>query len=133
MKEFRLQIVTPDGILFDGNAESLLARSDTGDVEILAGHTDLFAALGTGRARIKTADGVLIGSASGGFISVCSGEVKFVATTFEFKDDIDLERAKAAKERAEAALQNAKDDKETALIKAKLARAVNRINVATIK
>ena len=99
MKEFHLQIVTPDGISFDGMAESLLVRSETGDVEILADHADLFSSLGIGRARIKTGGANLLGSAAGGFIAVSKGEVKLVATTFEFRDDINLERAKTAKER----------------------------------
>ena len=133
MKEFHLQVVTPDGIFFDGPAESLLVRSEMGDIEILAGHTDLFSSLGIGRARIKCGAETRIGSAAGGFISVAKGEVKLVATTFEFKDEIDLERAKAAKEKAEEKLKNAKNDKEIALAKSKLMRAVNRINVATIK
>jgi F-type H+-transporting ATPase subunit epsilon len=133
MREFHLQIVTPDGMAFDGNAESLLVRSETGDVEIMAGHADLFASLGIGRARIKADGKTLVGSSAGGFLSVKSGEAMLVATTFEFKDDIDLERAKAAKEAAENSLKNAKTDKETDVAKAKIARAVNRISVATLK
>ena len=133
MKEFHLQIVTPDGIFFDGMAESLLVRSEMGDIEIMAGHADLFSSLGIGRARIKTNGESRIGSAAGGFISVANGEVKLVATTFEFKDKIDIERAKAAKEKAEARLREAKSNKEILLAKAKLKRALNRIDVATIK
>lgn len=133
MREFHLQIVTPDGMAFDGNAESLLVRSETGDVEIMAGHADLFASLGIGRARIKADGKTLVGSSAGGFLSVKSGEVMLVATTFEFKDDIDLERARAAKEAAENSLKNAKTDKETDVAKAKIERAVNRISVAILK
>ncbi len=133
MREFHLQIVTPDGIAFDGKAESLLVRSETGDVEIMAGHADLFSSLGIGRARIKADGKSLVGSSSGGFISVRGGEVKLVATTFEFKENINLNRAKAAKQNAEENLRNAKSDKEIALAKAKLARAINRINVAELK
>ena len=133
MKEFHLQIVTPDGIAFDGKAESLLVRSETGDIEIMAGHADLFSSLGIGRARIKSDGKTLIGAAAGGFLSVSKSEVKLVATTFEFKDDIDLERAKAAKERAEESLKNAKNDKEADVAKAKIARAVSRISVAGTK
>ena len=74
MKEFSLQIVTPDKTVMDGKAVSLLIRTTAGDVEILAGHTDLLAALGTGRARIRTADGEdIFASASGGFLSVANG------------------------------------------------------------
>ncbi|MBO5879061.1 MAG: ATP synthase F1 subunit epsilon [Clostridia bacterium] len=129
MKEFHLQIVTPDGIVFDAAAESLLARTECGDVEILAGHTDLFASLGIGRARIKTADGIKNASSAGGFLSVSGGEVKLVATTFEFQESIDIERAKAAKANAEEKLKTAKNNKEIDVAKAKLARAINRIRV----
>lgn len=133
MREFHLQIVTPDGICFDGMAESLLVRSEMGDIEILAGHTALFSSLGIGRTRINANGESRTGSAAGGFISVANGEVKLVATTFEFKDEIDLERARAAKEKAEQKIKDAKDDKELLLARAKLQRAINRINVASLK
>ena len=133
MREYKLEIVTPDGAIYNGNVESLLLRCNTGDMEILAGHTDLFASVGIGRARIKTADATVLGSVSGGFLSVKGGAVTLVATTFVFKENIDLERARAAKERAEAKLLDAKDDREITIAKAKLARAINRINVASMK
>lgn len=133
MTEFHLQIVTPDGISFDGMAESLLVKCEEGDVEILAKHADYFASLGTGRARIKTADGSRLASASGGFLSVTKNKVCLVATTFEFADEIDLNRAKAAKERAEKAISIAADDRALKIAKAKLARALNRINIVEMK
>ena len=133
MREFHLQIVTPDGIVFDGDAEGILVRSDEGDVEILSGHTDFFATLKTGRAKLTAGGAAKNASVSGGFISVKSGEVKLVATTFEFADDIDVKRAEAARERAEAALRAATSDKAILIAKAKLARAINRINVSSMK
>ena len=133
MREFHLQIVTPDGIVFDGDAEGILVRTDEGDVEIMRGHTDFFATLKTGRAKL-TADGEQKNaSASGGFISVKNGEVKLVTTTFEFADEIDLQRAEMARERAEQALRSATSDKAILVAKAKLARAISRINVAKLK
>ena len=133
MREFHLQIVTPDGSVFDGMAESLIVRSEMGDVEILAGHADLFASLGIGRARIKADGETQVGSAAGGFIAVENGEVRLVATTFEFKENIDLNRAKAAREKAEEKLKNAKSIADIDIAKAKLMRAINRINVASEK
>ena len=56
MKSFNLKVVTPDGLLFESEVESLLVRTDDGDVEFLAGHIDYMASLGTGRARIKQDD-----------------------------------------------------------------------------
>ncbi len=133
MTPFHLQIVTPDGLVFDGEAESLLVRTDDGDVEILARHTDFLASVAIGRARIRTEGKDVYASASGGFLSVSRGEVKLVAITFEFADQIDLNRARAAKEKAEAAIAKANGDREERLAKAKLARALNRINVAGLK
>ena len=130
MRQFHLEIATPDGLVFNGAAEGILVRTDSGDVEILAGHEDYFATVGTGRAKL-TVDGVSKDAASsGGFISVMGGEVKLVCTTFEFAEDIDIQRAKAAKTRAEEAIKSATDDKVLMLQKAKLARAISRISVA---
>lgn len=130
MKEFHLEIVTPDGLIFDEQVESLLVRTDDGDVEFLAGHIDYMASLGTGKARIKKDGDEKCASVSGGFVTVAGGEVKLVAITFEFADTIDLERAKAARDKANELLANAKDFASVDLAKAKLERALNRINVA---
>ena len=131
MKPFHLEIVTPDGLIYDGEAESLLVRTDDGDVEILAGHTDFLASVAIGRTRIRTPDGnERYASAAGGFLSVTHGEVKLVAITFEFAEQIDLSRAEAARNAAEAAVEKASGEREERVAKAKLARALNRINIA---
>lgn len=132
MKEFHLEIVTPDGLVFDDKVESLLVRTDDGDVEFLAGHIDYMASLGTGKARLKIGGTDKFASVSGGFVTVCGGEAKLVAITFEFQENIDLERAKAAKEKATELLSGAKDAATIELAKAKLQRALNRINVAEL-
>lgn len=130
MKSFNLKIVTPDGLLFESEVESLLVRTDDGDVEFLAGHIDYMASLGTGRARIKQDGKDRFASVSGGFVTVKSGEVKLVAVTFEFRENIDLARAKAARDTAKANMSSASDDKAMKLARAKLQRALNRIDVA---
>ena len=129
MKSFHLKIATPDRLVFDGPAESLLVRTAEGDAEIMAGHMDFLSALAIGRAKL-TADGnQRLAAASGGYISVIGGEVSLVCTTFECADEIDVARAKASKEKAEQALSTTNDDKTEALLRAKLARAVSRISV----
>ena len=130
MKSFNLKIVTPDGLAFDREVESLLVRTDDGDVEFLAGHIDYMASLGTGRARIKQDGKDRFASVSGGFVTVSKGEVKLVAITFEFREDIDLELAKLARDEAKASISSGKDEKAIALAKAKLQRALSRIDVA---
>jgi F-type H+-transporting ATPase subunit epsilon len=133
MRQFPLEIVTPDGVMWKGDAESLLVRTHDGDVEILAGHADYIASVATGRARIITGGAERFASTAGGFLSVTREGVKLVAITFEFAENIDLDRAKQARERAEEAISRAKDDRDIALAKAKLKRAISRINIAGMK
>ncbi len=130
MSGFRLQIVTPDGSLFDGQAEALRLRTSEGYVSLRAGHVDYIAALDVGMVSV-TKDGTTRDAAcGGGFVSVEKGEVRLVATTFEYADDIDLERAELAKKRAEERLAQAQEERDIAIAKAKLSRALNRIHVA---
>ena len=132
MKEFHLQIVTPDGLKLDGMVESLLVRTDDGDVEFLAGHEDYMASLGTGRARIRVGGENKFASVSGGFVTVSRDGVKLVAVTFEFREEIDVSRAKSALESARLAVAEAKDERAMRIAEAKLKRAINRINIAEI-
>ena len=133
MKPFHIEIVTPDGLAYNGEVESLLVRTDTGDVEILANHSDYIAAVDTGRARLIIDGQKRFASVNGGFLSVQNGEAKLVAITFEFADQIDKARAKAAKEKAEEAIKSAQSKNEIDIAKAKLMRAVSRINVSELK
>lgn len=130
MKSFHLDIVTPDGMIFNGDAESLLVHTCDGDVEIMAGHMDYMAAVSTGRARVVTGGVSKVASCSGGFLTVTREGVILAAVTFEFADSIDVDRAERAKERAEQKLAAATDARDIALAKAKLERALVRIKVA---
>ncbi len=130
MKTFNLKVVTPDGEIYNSKVESLTVKTDDGDVEFLAGHVDYLASLSVGRARIKADGKERFASVSGGFVTVENGSVNLITITFEFADKIDLGRAKAAAERAREVLSSAKDAKAIELAKAKLARALCRIDVA---
>ena len=133
MKEFHLEIVTPDGLCYNDTVESLLVRTDDGDVEILASHADLLAAIDVGRARILKNGKPLYASVSGGFLSVSDGKVRLCVITFEFSDQIDVARAQRAKENAQLILSSTKDDRTISIARAKLARAISRINVGNMK
>lgn len=133
MKEFHLEILTPDGIEFNGMVQSLLVHAVDGDVEFLAGHVDYITILGVGRARIKIDGKDRFAAVSGGFVTVTSGEVKLIATTFEFAEEIDIDRAQSAKERAKDIIASSKDNKTIEVARLKLQRAISRINVAELK
>ena len=133
MTEFHLQIVTPDGLVFDGMIESLLVPTNDGDVEFLARHIDFIAPLGVGRARIRQQGVDKYAALSGGFVTITGGKAQLIAVTFEFKDDIDIDRARRAKERAKDIISTSNDSKSTEIAKLKLQRALARIKVAETK
>ena len=135
MSTFPLKIVTPDGLIFDGEAERLIVRTTDGDIAILAKHINCVAALGMGRATLV--DGVgerRYAACIGGMLSVMDGNVTLVPTTFEWADSIDTARAQASLERAEKVLHN-KDASATdiKLAEARLHRALVRKSVASSK
>ena len=134
MTPFRLKIVTPDGLIYDGQAEELLVRTTGGDVAILARHMNYVAPLGMGRAVVVSGGTRRTAACIGGMLSVCDGEVTLVPTTFEWADKIDLERAEAAYERADKALHNENASQmDLKLAEAKLHRALVRKSVASDK
>ena len=134
MRTFPLVIVTPDGEKFRGDAESLLVRTGSGDIEIMAGHTPCLCSIATGRTRVRFADGEeRLASASGGLMTVKSGAVELITTTFEWADEIDLARAEVARQKATEALATKLDERSHLLAKAKLERALCRIDVASYK
>ena len=134
MTPFPLKIVTPDGLLFDGQAEEVVVRSTSGDLGILAGHVNCVAPLGMGRATIIIEGKRRYAACIGGMISVVDGKVTLVPTTFEWAESIDAARAEASQQRAEKMLQK-KDatDTEIKLAQARLHRALVRRNVASYK
>ena len=130
MKSFHLQIVTPDGLYYEGEAEKLIDRASTGDVCILANHIDYVTPLGMGEARVTIDGKVRTAACIGGMLSVCKNQVHLVPTTFEWAEEIDVQRAERALSAAEARLPSAKDRHEQAIIEAKIKRALVRSNVA---
>ena len=131
MKEFDLQIVTPDGMLFDGRAEKIILRTSEGDVGILPGHINYVAALSIGVARVFTGGNEKKAACAGGMLSVADNMVRVVASTFEWSDDIDVDRARRAKEKAQLMLTNAKNnDYEYHLAEIKLKKALARLSAS---
>lgn len=134
MTPFCLKIVTPDGLIFDGQAEELVVRTTSGDLGILAGHINCVAPLGMGRATVIMDGKRRYAACIGGMVTVVNGEVTLVPTTFEWAESIDAARAEASQARAEKILHK-KDasDTELQLAQARLHRALVRKSVASYK
>ena len=131
---YHLQIVTPDGQCFDGQAVRLIVPTIHGQVGILARHINYVTALGMGQAKVVTEEGERWAACIGGMMAVTNGDVKVVATTFEWADQIDVERAKASIARAEAMLADPNKDAHTVqYANARIKRARVRLSAAEKK
>ena len=133
MSAYQLDVVSMDGPEFSGNVQKLLLRTIAADVEILARHMNYCTSIGMGTAHVVMEDGTERTAACiGGMLSVMNGICRVLPTTWEWSDEIDLDRAKAAKEKAEKALNDAKLDAEARVrAQAKLYRALVRIGSAS--
>lgn len=134
MSTFPLKIVCPDGVKYDGQVQQLCVRTTSGEMGILARHTDCVAPLGMGRATI-TVDGTpRYAACIGGMVSVLDGCVTLVSTTFEWADEIDVDRAERSYDRAQKVLSGKDASKaEVTLAEARLKRALVRKGVASGK
>ena len=135
MTSFPLKIVTPDGLIYDGEAEMVIVRTITGDMAFLARHINCVAPLGMGRATVIVDGQKRYAACIGGMITVVDGAVTLVPTTFEWADAIDADRAQASLDRAQKVLDNKENVTETdlKLAEARLHRALVRKNVASFK
>lgn len=131
MTSFPLKIVTPDGMAYDGHAEEVVVRTTTGDMGIQAGHISCVAPLGMGQATFIIDGKKRYAACIGGILSVTKGEVRIVATTFEWADKIDIARAETSAKRAQMILSNkSAKDTDIRMAEARLKRALIRQNVA---
>ena len=126
---FHLQIVSLDGLIFDGQVQSVSCRTIHGDLAVLARHCNYCTAVGMGKARLILEDGTRREAACiGGVRSMMDGECRLISTTWEWSEEIDVERAKRAKEKMEKRLAypdiSEQDYKEA---QARLNRALVRI------
>ena len=127
MTRLYLKVVTHDKLFFEGEIDMLVARTIEGDVGILLNHSPLVTILDIGRLVIKDGDERKVAACAGGYIDVRNNNITVVSDACEWEDEIDINRAERAKERASKKLE----DKDTDTFKAELAlkKAINRINV----
>lgn len=127
-----LDIVTPDRKVFGDDVQMAIVRGDLGDLGILPGHVPLVTSLKVSAARIKMKDGSeQLVALSGGFMEVKPDKITILAEAAELSEEIDINRAERARERAERRLADSRQE-EIDFRRAELAlmRAMNRLEVA---
>lgn len=130
---FQLDIVTPDRLFFSGEVEMVIARGIDGDLAILQGRAPITTPLKICKIRVFQNGEERVAAAVDGYISVLDGKTTIVTESAEWPDEIDVERARAAKERAEALIKERRDSVDVARAEMALKRAINRLEVSGLK
>ena len=127
-----LDIVTPNGsVFFEEDCELIVLQSKQGELGILGGHIPTVAALKIGSLRAKINGQYEYFAVTEGFAEINPSKVTVLVQAGEFAEDIDTERAEAARQRAEELLQQSQDEKiDRYRAELALRRAINRIDVA---
>ena len=121
-------IVSPEGELFSGEVEQLIADGGAGEVAITPRHAPLLATLKPGPLRLIMEGGEEeVFYASGGFLEVQPGSITVLTDVAERATDIDEAEAERAKELAEKELEGHKSDLDYALAAVQLAEAAARL------
>lgn len=131
MATFNLKILSPYGVHYEGEAEAITVRTVTGDVSIWPNHSNTVTALDTGRCTVVINGEKRIAACNRGLLNVAKNNVQVLAATFEWKEDIDLERAQSELERRKEELKNATGEKEIARAKIRIKRELVRLQVKT--
>jgi F-type H+-transporting ATPase subunit epsilon len=128
---FMLEMVTPEQILLKDEVQFMVAPAVEGELGVLRNHAPLVAALDIGVMRYKDSGGIEQRVAiSGGFFEVVDNVARVLAETAERGDEIDVLRAKAAKERAERRLVQRSEEIDFSRAQMALRRAIARIKAA---
>jgi len=125
-----VDIVTPEKPLLSVSADLLVVPAADGEMGILARHIPVLAQLQPGEIRLVSGESVQRVAVSGGFVEVEADRVTVFAETAEMAQEIDIERARQAAERARMALRAVPPDRDMAALEAALRRALARLRVA---
>ncbi len=131
-ENIHLEVVTPESSVVSDEAQIVMAPGELGEFGVLTGHTPFMTSLKVGTLKYEDASGTeRFVFVSGGFAEALPDRVTILADSAERRSNIDVDRAKAAMERAEGRL--AKDDNDEidfVRARAALVRAINRIRLA---
>ena len=131
-RNFHLEIRTPEQLIYEGDVTSITAPGVEGNFQILTGHIPFLTALDVGEIRIReSSDTPQLMATSGGVFEVLRTGVTALVETAEWASEIDVARAEQARDRAQAQLTADAPDLNRPRAEAALARAQNRIKVAS--
>ncbi len=125
-----LEVITPSKIVFKGNIESITIPGVQGSFQVLRNHAPIISIFEIGLVKIKVnPNTVKYFATAGGTVEVLRNNVLVLADSLEVVEEIDVERAKRAKERAEEWLTHPTEDTDIERARVALAKAVNRLTL----
>ncbi len=126
----KLEIVTPEKYVISQDVKIVMAPGTLGEFGILPNHTPFLSSLETGKVHFRDLqDKEHVVFISGGFAEALPDRVTILAETAEIREKIDIDRAKAAYERAKERLASSDDSIDKERARAALVRAVARIKL----
>src|SRR5574344_445454 len=128
-----LKIITHEKTIFDGDVEEIYSRGIDGEFGVLKDHIPYMTPLDLGVTKVVTKDNVSFFTTMGGIFQFKDNEAIILTDVAESGNDIDVARAKSAKERAEARLSELSAEVDSKRAEASLARAMARLKAALNK
>ena len=129
MEDFKLRIVTPERVFYDGDAEMVEFNTTEGEIGVLSGHIPMTVIVKPGILKITEKDGEKEAALHSGFAEILPDKITILAEIVEWPDEIDVERANAAMERAQERIRSHTAETDMARAETALLRAMARISV----
>lgn len=126
---FKLQIVTPERVFYEGDASMVELSTTEGDIGVYASHIPMTAIVAPGVLKIHEGAEIKKAALHSGFIEVLPKEVTIMAEVIEWPDEIDIKRADEARIRAERRLKDNSAENDVLRAKLALRRALTRLSV----
>lgn len=126
---FLLRIITPERLFYENQVDMVEFNTTEGEIGVLPGHVPLTVIVKPGILDITEAEGDKVAALHAGFAEILPDRVTILAEIIEWPEEIDEERARAARERAEERLRSKTAETDLARAETALLRAVARIQV----
>ncbi|MCL2397570.1 MAG: F0F1 ATP synthase subunit epsilon [Defluviitaleaceae bacterium] len=131
-KKLRLKIVTPTKLVFDADVDRVTLQTIDGQMGVLVGHAPVTTVLGFGSLRAYNDENIEQFTVFGGFCEINQQGATVLADVAEHPSEIDAERAKQARERAERRIKERNADMDEKRAKAALRKALVRLDLSGI-
>lgn len=132
-KSFRLEIISPDRVFYTNDVMMVEYNTVEGEVGVYAEHIPMTQIIAPGRLIITEENGQKTAALLSGFVEITKEKVTILAEAVEWPQNIDVERAERARDRALQTLKNASEQQDILMAEAALKRALVRLDTADLK